>query len=210
MKRVSYMVAGLLWGMAFGLWITVAQAQTLTTSDWPLDLTPRTGVQDLAFRQDCIETIKSFSLQDGRIVIEKHSKCHPNMTPAIGCWPGPCDFTQYRQWREIYGVKEGKLELLKTEEAKHFPAQAERWEYPSNSNASATEFKEYKLTEGVGLTLSLDNQKQLVTVMAKKGKKQKKERASCEMPGQLHPSQALFDAIQEIVRKCEKEKVREK
>jgi hypothetical protein len=60
----------------------------------------------------------------GTLTITKRSDCNPqprNSVWAVYC-PKGCDFTIRRVWREVYGVKDGKLALLKTVEGQIIPA----------------------------------------------------------------------------------------
>lgn len=76
------------------------------------------------------ETVESVALVNGQLEIVKRSASYPVYVPAVACWPNNCDLRSQRVWKEVYGVKDGKLILLETIEGKIVPAQAERVEWP--------------------------------------------------------------------------------
>lgn len=76
------------------------------------------------------ETVESAVMVDGRLEIVKRSISYPSAIPALHCWLSPCDWSRRRVWKEIYGVKDGKLLLLETIEGKIIPVQAEHVEWP--------------------------------------------------------------------------------
>lgn len=126
MKRILLLMI-----LVYGAPIVWAQS----TSDFVL--TPNIGGRAFTLNaiSSCAETVKAFSFKDGLITVERRVDCFPSPGSLVYC-ENDCYST--RQWRETYGVKDGKLQLLKiiTEEATRIPAQAERWEYRKEEKQS--------------------------------------------------------------------------
>lgn len=74
------------------------------------------------------EDVESVRFADGRLEIVKRSISYPSLIPAVNC--SLCDWSRRRVWKEIWGVKDGRLALLEVIEGKIIPAQAERVEWP--------------------------------------------------------------------------------
>lgn len=76
------------------------------------------------------QLVESVTVTDGRLEVVRRIVEYPVAIPAVNCTSPPCDWTRRRVVKEIYGVKDGKLQLLETIEGKIIPAQAERVERP--------------------------------------------------------------------------------
>ena len=114
----------------------VAQAQSGTTITLSWD--PGSGTVSTA-NIVCAERLISVEVKGNTIEIVKHKGCPPNSMHLVGyvCLSEPCDFTAHYIWKEIYGVKDGKLTLLQRVEGKIIPKryEDERIEWP-NEKAS--------------------------------------------------------------------------
>lgn len=86
--------------------------------------------------ESCTVEVESSELVDGELIVTKRSACAP---AGSGVWAvyceGGCNFTTYRAYKEIYGVKDGNLALLRTIEGKIVPAQSERVEWPDDTGS---------------------------------------------------------------------------
>lgn len=80
------------------------------------------------------ERIESTALKGGQLIVAKSRVDVPAFAYAcMGCsQPEPIK----RVWREVYGVKDGKIELLRTEQAKVIPEQrtAEKIVWPNEKD----------------------------------------------------------------------------
>lgn len=90
----------------------------------------RTSEPSQAFDASYSESIESVTLSEGKPEIVKRSTRVPSLIPAIACFPGPCDWTIRRVWKEVYAVKDGKIILEATIEGKISPATKEAYEWP--------------------------------------------------------------------------------
>lgn len=87
------------------LLLTVGAHAQVTTST--LALTTDTPPEQVS--------IESVSLVDGQLEIISRVVIPPgNFVPAVICDPMPCDFTQRFMRKEIYGIRDGKVALLRT------------------------------------------------------------------------------------------------
>lgn len=112
-----------------------AQTTTVTPSETPL----ATGTGSLVFGDPStsaaaseVRTV-SATLVAGKLEIVRRMDYIPNAVPAIGCISEgiklngtPCDWTVHKVWKEIYGVKDGKLVLLEKIDGQIVPAKAEQ------------------------------------------------------------------------------------
>lgn len=93
----------------------------------------------LEFKSDALgylsykETVESITLVNGQLEVVKQSVSDLSSIPAMACVASPCDWSRRRVWKEVYGVKNGKITLLKTIEGKIIPAQDERIEWPTGT-----------------------------------------------------------------------------
>jgi len=84
----------------------------------------------------CVVTLleSDFKFNENKIEITKREDCNPNgnFTYALYCGSSPCDFSTHRVYKEIFGVVDGKIKLVKTVEGKIIPAskKEESFEWP--------------------------------------------------------------------------------
>jgi hypothetical protein len=116
--------------LALACCASIVQAQSTSTVEIPASLAQS------AWGSGCRTEILSFDYKDGRILTEKEITCYPH--PMLVCMAtDDSNCITRKRARETYGLgADGTLQLLKTEEATHVPAQAERWEYPSSGKVA--------------------------------------------------------------------------
>jgi hypothetical protein len=112
-------------------------AQTITTSAGAVTTgvtgwtrLPSTEATSLDLYSSYTEKIESVTLLGDKIEVVKRSTAYPSNIPAVYCSPTPCDWTIRRAWKEVYAVKDGKIVLECTIEAKILPATKESYEWP--------------------------------------------------------------------------------